>query len=72
MNCSLENFFYMSCVFNPEFLNADDDEVADNDDSIPCDEETRLLENSGWSSRTRWVSGTWQMPFLVVLMLLVT
>ncbi|XP_021903344.1 sister chromatid cohesion 1 protein 4-like isoform X2 [Carica papaya] len=46
-----------------EFLNADDDEVADNDDSIPCDEETRLLENSGWSSRTRAVANYLQTLF---------
>ncbi|XVE90698.1 hypothetical protein DITRI_Ditri20bG0097800 [Diplodiscus trichospermus] len=40
-----------------EFLNVDDDElVEDDDDGMPCDDESRLLENSGWSSRTRAVA----------------
>ncbi|TYH91826.1 hypothetical protein ES332_A13G140400v1 [Gossypium tomentosum] len=39
-----------------EFLNVDDDELCeDDDDGMPCDE-SRLLENSGWSSRTRAVA----------------
>lgn len=45
-------------VFFPfsEFLNVDDDEVAEeDDDSMPYTEETRLVENTGWSSRTRCV-----------------
>ncbi|KAH1032170.1 hypothetical protein J1N35_044344 [Gossypium stocksii] len=39
-----------------EFLNVDDDELCeDDDDGMLCDE-SRLLENSGWSSRTRAVA----------------
>lgn len=40
-----------------EFLNVDDDEVDEDheDDDIQYGDETRLLENSGWSSRTRSV-----------------
>lgn len=39
----------------PGFLNVDDDEmVQDDDDCMPCDEGADL-ENSGWSSRTRFV-----------------
>ena len=37
----------------------DDDEVDEDhedDDGIQDDDETRLLENSGWSSRTRSVT----------------
>jgi hypothetical protein len=39
------------------FLNVDDDEVDEDheEDDIQYDDETRLLENSGWSSRTRSV-----------------
>lgn len=39
------------------FLNVDDDEVDEDleDDDIQDGDETRLLENSGWSSRTRSV-----------------
>ncbi|XWS42989.1 hypothetical protein CRYUN_Cryun16bG0061700 [Craigia yunnanensis] len=41
-----------------EFLNVDDDELGeDDDDGMPCgDESRRLLENSKWSSRTRAVA----------------
>ncbi|XVF30224.1 hypothetical protein REPUB_Repub16aG0039100 [Reevesia pubescens] len=40
-----------------EFLNVDDDELGeDDDDGMPCGDESRLLENSGWSSRTRAVA----------------
>ncbi|KAG6645281.1 sister chromatid cohesion 1 protein 4-like [Carya illinoinensis] len=47
-----------------EFLNVDDDEaVEEDDDSMPCAEETRLLENSGWSSRTRAVANYLQTLF---------
>ncbi|XP_044496245.1 sister chromatid cohesion 1 protein 4-like isoform X2 [Mangifera indica] len=47
-----------------EFLNVDDDEVAeDHDDRDGCPEDTRLLENSGWSSRTRAVAKYLQTLF---------
>ncbi|GMI63446.1 hypothetical protein HRI_000013900 [Hibiscus trionum] len=41
-----------------EFLNVDDNELGDDDvdDGMPCGVESRLLENSGWSSRTRAVA----------------
>ncbi|OMO50173.1 hypothetical protein CCACVL1_30584 [Corchorus capsularis] len=43
--------------FQEEFLNVDDDELGEDDDNgMPCGDESRLLENSGWSSRTRAVA----------------
>ncbi|KAH1031760.1 hypothetical protein J1N35_043934 [Gossypium stocksii] len=41
-----------------EFLNVDDNELGgdEDDDGMPCGDESRLLENSGWSSRTRAVA----------------
>ncbi|XP_022747689.1 sister chromatid cohesion 1 protein 4-like isoform X5 [Durio zibethinus] len=40
-----------------EFLNVDDDELGEDDDGgMPCGDESHLLENSGWSSRTRAVA----------------
>ncbi|XP_022718441.1 sister chromatid cohesion 1 protein 4-like isoform X2 [Durio zibethinus] len=40
-----------------EFLNVDDEELGEDDnDGMPCGDESRLLENSGWSSRTRAVA----------------
>lgn len=44
------------CVlfFSLEFLNYDEDEVAEADEEdAPNAEETRFIDNSGWSSRTR-------------------
>ncbi|KAK8660246.1 hypothetical protein V6N13_051179 [Hibiscus sabdariffa] len=38
-----------------EFLTLDDELGEGDDASMPCDDESRLLENSGWSSRTRAV-----------------
>ncbi|KAJ0016960.1 hypothetical protein Pint_11689 [Pistacia integerrima] len=47
-----------------EFLNVDDDEVVeDHDDGDGCPEDARLLENSGWSSRTRAVAKYLQTLF---------
>ncbi|KAL5775891.1 hypothetical protein ACOSP7_013448 [Xanthoceras sorbifolium] len=47
-----------------EFLNVDDDEAAeDYDDGMEHTEDTRLLENSGWSSRTRAVAKYLQTLF---------
>lgn len=49
-------FDICSFSFLSGFLNVDDDEAVEEDDeSMPCGEETRLLENSGWSSRTRCI-----------------
>ena len=43
-------------IFFSEFLNVDDDEMGeDNDDGMPGPENVHLLDNSGWSSRTRCV-----------------
>lgn len=44
-----------------EFLNVDDDDIAEDVDDMPCAEDTRLLENSGWSSRTRCVCFIWSL-----------
>jgi len=47
-------------IFFSEFLNVDDDEMGGNDDDgIPGPEDVRLLDNSGWSSRTRCVWIMW-------------
>lgn len=47
-----------------EFLNVDDDEGAEVDDeTMPNTEESHLLENSGWSSRTRAVAKYLQILF---------
>ncbi|KAI5579116.1 hypothetical protein BDE02_08G070300 [Populus trichocarpa] len=47
-----------------EFLNVDDDEMGGNDDDgIPGPEDVRLLDNSGWSSRTRAVAKYLQTIF---------
>lgn len=50
-----DTFFFFP--FLPEFLNVDDEEIAEEeDDNMPSStEDTRLLENTGWSSRTRCV-----------------
>jgi hypothetical protein len=60
-----DTFFFFP--FLPEFLNVDDDEVAeDEDENMPsCTEETRLLENTGWSSRTRCVCLMCLVLFLI-------
>ncbi|KAF4348794.1 hypothetical protein F8388_025701 [Cannabis sativa] len=48
-----------------EFLNVDDDDVEEDydDDNLPGAEDPRLLENSGWSSRTRAVAKYLQTLF---------
>ncbi|WCJ38920.1 sister chromatid cohesion 1 protein 4 [Euphorbia peplus] len=50
-----------------EFLNVDDDEVEDDvddeDEGMPNTEDARLLENTGWSSRTRAVARYLQTLF---------
>ncbi|CAK9162289.1 unnamed protein product [Ilex paraguariensis] len=55
---------YSAVGHDTEFLNVDDDEVAGADDEgMPSAEETRYLENSGWSSRTRAVAKYLQTLF---------
>ncbi|XP_043721513.1 sister chromatid cohesion 1 protein 4-like isoform X2 [Telopea speciosissima] len=47
-----------------EFLNVDDDEVAEEEDNImPSAEDSQFFENSGWSSRTRAVARYLQTMF---------
>ncbi|CAN1186924.1 Sister chromatid cohesion 1 protein 4 [Linum perenne] len=47
-----------------EFLNVDDDEMDEEDDNdMPSVEDTRILDNSGWSSRTRAVAKYLQTLF---------
>ncbi|XP_015572226.2 sister chromatid cohesion 1 protein 4 isoform X2 [Ricinus communis] len=47
-----------------EFLNVDDDEIDEDDnEGLPNAEDPRLLENSGWSSRTRAVAKYLQTLF---------
>ncbi|XP_050380937.1 sister chromatid cohesion 1 protein 4 isoform X2 [Argentina anserina] len=46
-----------------EFLNVDDEEIAEEGDEIPSAEDTCVLENSGWSSRTRAVAKYLQTLF---------
>ncbi|GAV83935.1 Rad21_Rec8 domain-containing protein [Cephalotus follicularis] len=55
---------HISVDNDTDFLNVDDDElVEDGDDGMPCDEGNRLLDNSGWSSRTRAVAKYLQILF---------
>uniref|UniRef100_A0A1J3JLD9 Sister chromatid cohesion 1 protein 4 n=1 Tax=Noccaea caerulescens TaxID=107243 RepID=A0A1J3JLD9_NOCCA len=55
----------MEVAHDTGFLNVDDDEVDDDqeDDGMQDGDETRLLENSGWSSRTRAVAKYLQTLF---------
>ncbi|KAE8673120.1 Sister chromatid cohesion 1 protein 4, putative isoform 4 [Hibiscus syriacus] len=54
----------VAVVNDTEFLNVDDNELGDDDeDDMPCGDEGRLLENSGWSSRTRAVAKYLQKLF---------
>ncbi|XP_021772275.1 sister chromatid cohesion 1 protein 4-like [Chenopodium quinoa] len=47
-----------------DFLNVDDDDVAEDYESdMPNPEEKRILDNSGWSSRTRAVANYLQVLF---------
>ncbi|XP_043805887.1 sister chromatid cohesion 1 protein 4 isoform X3 [Manihot esculenta] len=49
---------------NTEFLNVDDDEIGeDYEEGMPNAEDTRVLDNSGWSSRTRAVAKYLQTLF---------
>lgn len=49
-----EAFAFVCFLLSSEFLNYDEDEVAEaDDDDAPNAEETRFIDNSGWSSRTR-------------------
>lgn len=56
---------YAGVADDTEFLNVDDDEVAEvTDDYTPNTEEIRITENSGWSSRTRAVGKYLQTLFV--------
>ncbi|XP_013729336.1 sister chromatid cohesion 1 protein 4-like [Brassica rapa] len=53
----------MEVAHDTGFLNVDDDEDHEEDDGMQEGDETRLLENSGWSSRTRAVAKYLQTIF---------
>ncbi|KAF2286391.1 hypothetical protein GH714_016665 [Hevea brasiliensis] len=58
------DFQDISFANDTEFLNVDDDEIGEDDEEgMPNAEDTRLLENSGWSSRTRAVAKYLQTLF---------
>ncbi|KAL3520448.1 hypothetical protein ACH5RR_018597 [Cinchona calisaya] len=60
-----EELNYSAAVNDTEFLNFDDDEVAEvTDDYTPNAEEIRFIENSGWSTRTRAVAKYLQTLFV--------
>ncbi|XP_074332143.1 sister chromatid cohesion 1 protein 4-like [Apium graveolens] len=55
---------YPAAGNDTEFLNYDEDEVAEADEEdAPNAEETRFIDNSGWSSRTRAVAKYLQIMF---------
>ncbi|WOH15298.1 hypothetical protein DCAR_0934835 [Daucus carota subsp. sativus] len=55
---------YSAAGNDTEFLNYDEDEVAEADEEdVPNTEETRFIDNSGWSSRTRAVAKYLQIMF---------
>ncbi|KAK9735849.1 hypothetical protein RND81_04G232500 [Saponaria officinalis] len=57
--------FFLFLVISADFLNVDDDDVAeDYEDDTPNPEEKRMLDNSGWSSRTRAVANYLQVLFV--------
>ncbi|KAJ9176062.1 hypothetical protein P3X46_011412 [Hevea brasiliensis] len=64
-NTPLEQDFQdISFANDTEFLNVDDDEIGEDDEEgMPNAEDTRLFENSGWSSRTRAVAKYLQTLF---------
>ncbi|KAG5532759.1 hypothetical protein RHGRI_027159 [Rhododendron griersonianum] len=45
------------------FLNADDEDYAEDEECMPSAEQTNFLENSGWSSRSRAVAKYLQLLF---------
>ncbi|XP_058183162.1 sister chromatid cohesion 1 protein 4 isoform X2 [Rhododendron vialii] len=45
------------------FLNADDEDYAEDEECMPSAEQTSFLENSGWSSRSRAVAKYLQLLF---------
>ncbi|KAK1402879.1 Sister chromatid cohesion 1 protein 4 [Heracleum sosnowskyi] len=58
------NLDYSAAGNDTEFLNYDEDEVAEADEEdAPNAEETRFIDNSGWSSRTRAVAKYLQIMF---------
>ncbi|KAL2482255.1 sister chromatid cohesion 1 protein 4-like [Forsythia ovata] len=58
------NDLYSASGNDTEFLNVDEEETEIADDYMPDPEETRFIENSGWSSRTRAVSKYLQTLFV--------
>ncbi|KAL9233533.1 hypothetical protein vseg_008517 [Gypsophila vaccaria] len=59
------DFGMVNMEHDTEFLNVDDDDAAeDYENDMPNPEEKRLLDNSGWSSRTRAVANYLQVLFV--------
>ncbi|XP_047324860.1 sister chromatid cohesion 1 protein 4-like [Impatiens glandulifera] len=59
-----DNDFNYQDGHDTEFLNVDDDDAFENDDDcIPNGEQAGVMENSGWSSRTRAVAKYLQTAF---------
>lgn len=44
-----------SFLHSTEFLNVDDDEVGEDNENQSDAEDSQAPENSGWSSRTRYI-----------------
>ncbi|KAL1542569.1 sister chromatid cohesion 1 protein 4-like isoform X1 [Salvia divinorum] len=61
-----EEWMYSAAENDTDFLNVDDDELNEmvDDQDIADEEETRFIENTGWSSRTRAVSKYLQTLFV--------
>ncbi|XP_047938140.1 sister chromatid cohesion 1 protein 4-like isoform X1 [Salvia hispanica] len=61
-----EEWKYSAAENDTDFLNVDDDELNEmvDDQDIADEEETRFIENTGWSSRTRAVSKYLQTLFV--------
>uniref|UniRef100_A0A7N0RBK3 Uncharacterized protein n=1 Tax=Kalanchoe fedtschenkoi TaxID=63787 RepID=A0A7N0RBK3_KALFE len=56
---------YITADHDTGFLNVDDDDLEEDDSYVPSveDSRTRIVDNSGWSSRTRAVSKYLQIMF---------
>lgn len=49
------DLMHIFILCSPGFLNVDDDEVDEDNEHLSDVEDSQLLDNSGWSSRTRFV-----------------
>ncbi|KAK4787821.1 hypothetical protein SAY86_011654 [Trapa natans] len=57
------DFMHVLILHSTEFLNVDDDEVDEDNEHLSDAEDSRVLDNSGWSSRTRSVAKYLQTLF---------